>query len=88
MAVLQKTRLLPWEASAKVEKKTSENGSGEKQKEPPRKKRRMHGFREDPFVFFEDDEPVWPEIRYEISTFNNTNCFFYSYWRINIYFMQ
>ncbi|KAG8240429.1 hypothetical protein J437_LFUL003143 [Ladona fulva] len=64
VAVLQKTKLLPWEASAKIEKKISgDNGSGGKQKEPPRKKRRMHGFREDPFVFFEDDEPVWPEIK-------------------------
>lgn len=33
--------------------------------EPPSKKRKRQpqGFKEDPFVFFSDDEPVWPAIR-------------------------
>jgi len=38
------------------------NSRNERTRPPPRK--RLHrGFKEDPFVFFEDDEAVWPEIR-------------------------
>lgn len=34
-----------------------------------RKRRRKEGFKEDPFIFLEDDEKVWPDIKsyYEIS---------------------
>ena len=31
--------------------------------EPPQKKRRFHGYKEDPFLFFQDGEEVWPQIR-------------------------
>lgn len=46
---------------------------------PERKKRKIHGFqgyREDPFVFFKEDEPVWPSIRdfYDISPELQFNC--------------
>ncbi|XP_031623362.1 tRNA (cytosine(34)-C(5))-methyltransferase [Contarinia nasturtii] len=30
---------------------------------PQRKKRRIYGYKEDPFVFFTEDEPVWREIK-------------------------
>ncbi|KAJ9575326.1 hypothetical protein L9F63_025725, partial [Diploptera punctata] len=30
---------------------------------PQRKKRKIHGYKEDPFVFFTEDEPLWPSIR-------------------------
>lgn len=35
---------------------------------PQRKKRRLHGYKEDPYVFFGPDEPIWNEIKefYEI----------------------
>lgn len=38
-------------------------------KSPPRKKRRMHGYKEDPFVFFTDDEEIWPVLQefYDLS---------------------
>lgn len=31
--------------------------------EPPRKKRRIYGYKEDPFVFFNEDEPIWRSIQ-------------------------
>lgn len=41
-----------------------------------RKKRKYNGFKEDPFVFFEDDEKVWPEIRsyYDVSMQFDAKC--------------
>lgn len=30
---------------------------------PARKKRRIRGYREDPFFFFDESEPIWPSIR-------------------------
>lgn len=40
---------------------------------PQRKKRRLHGYKEDPFVFFGNDEPVWLGIKkfYEIEKLSN-----------------
>lgn len=40
---------------------------------PQRKKRRLHGYKEDPFVFFGDDEVVWLGIKkfYEIEKLTN-----------------
>lgn len=46
--------------------------------EPPNKKRKRQprGFKEDPFIFFTEEEPVWPAIRdfYEISPSLPTDC--------------
>jgi tRNA (cytosine34-C5)-methyltransferase len=41
-----------------------------------RKKRRNEGYREDPFVFFKEEEPVWDEIKsfYEISDTFDSKC--------------
>lgn len=41
-----------------------------------RKRRRKNGFREDPFVFFDEDEKIWPEIRsyYNISGDFDVKC--------------
>ncbi|XP_046386703.1 tRNA (cytosine(34)-C(5))-methyltransferase isoform X2 [Ischnura elegans] len=74
VAVLQKVSRLPWEASPETKAPTSQGTdpacadqqdgeTGNTRSEPARKKRRIHGFREDPFIFFEDDEKVWPDIR-------------------------
>lgn len=30
---------------------------------PQRKKRRLHGYKEDPYVFFQEDEDVWTHIK-------------------------
>lgn len=50
----------------------SENGkrpNDDNSTQNQRKKRRQDGYKEDPFVFFKDDEVVWPEIKeyYQIS---------------------
>ncbi|XP_071447980.1 tRNA (cytosine(34)-C(5))-methyltransferase [Hetaerina americana] len=72
VAVLQKVSSLPWEANPQAkDKPRSEVGDWMPQdgqsyvtkNEPPRKKRRIQGFREDPFVFFKEDEKVWSDIR-------------------------
>lgn len=63
---MEKVKPLPWEAAARSTKnETEENGEEKKVQavEPARKKRRIFGYREDPFIFFEDEEPVWIEIR-------------------------
>ncbi|KOB69241.1 tRNA (Cytosine-5-)-methyltransferase [Operophtera brumata] len=71
--------------TVKVEKEQKEEGneqtcegseaSEEKAKpEPPRKKRRMGGYKEDPFVFFKgDEEDVFPSIRdfYDLQGFES-----------------
>lgn len=68
VAVLEKVRLLPWEAPLKQSDTSSietENLSEKKPSasEPQRKRRRMHGYKEDPFIFFDENEPLWPQIR-------------------------
>jgi tRNA (cytosine34-C5)-methyltransferase len=79
VAVVKKTGPLPWENAAKaagvveekVEEKTEEPKEepkvvGEKEsgrRSPLRKKRRANVFKEDPFIFFDQNEPTWPEIR-------------------------
>lgn len=78
VAVIEKLRPLPWEAAAKAlpaESEEQEQGGNEKDAAnstsedkvpwgPQRKRRRTHGYKEDPFVFFTEDEPLWPSIRY------------------------
>lgn len=84
VAVLVKKKLMPWERNDKNDAApppatvaTDENGvpieGGEANGRvlppaPPRKKRRMHGYKEDPFVFFVENEPIWKSIQdfYEI----------------------
>lgn len=45
---------------------TSSESNNQQRDSPERKRRKIHGYhgyREDPFVFFKEDEPVWPSIR-------------------------
>lgn len=92
VAALKKTKLMPWErklkeeaavvvgseqehvdgatdVDAKVEEKNVPWG-------PQRKKRRIYGYKEDPYVFFQEDEPVWQGIKdfYAIEC-NETSAF-------------
>lgn len=63
---MEKVKPLPWETSIKqgnseVEKSVNDSETkGPKRKE---KKKRYQGYKEDPFVFLANDDPVWPEIR-------------------------
>ncbi|XP_026332701.1 tRNA (cytosine(34)-C(5))-methyltransferase [Hyposmocoma kahamanoa] len=67
VAVFQKTKPLPWEkteSSSPSESQENTSKESEDRKEPAKKKRRMGGYREDPFVFFKgDDEDVFPSIK-------------------------
>ncbi|KAF6024665.1 NSUN2 [Bugula neritina] len=72
IAVLEKTSHLPWQ-SPKVEVSESSTESAQadqpgsttvdKAKEPPTKKVKYAGFREDPFFYFEADNSQWPSIK-------------------------
>lgn len=59
-----------------TEEQSSTKDNDSPTREPPKKKRRLHGYKEDPFVFFTTDEPVWPSIRdfYEISPSLRVDC--------------
>ncbi|XP_067634734.1 tRNA (cytosine(34)-C(5))-methyltransferase [Eurosta solidaginis] len=75
VAVLEKRRQLPFEKndpSALLEKpkpevKLDENGQPVEEKNvpwgPQRKRRRLHGYKEDPYVFFEEEDADWDEIK-------------------------
>lgn len=78
VAALIKKSLLPWERKPKEQpmeqerEATDENQSNvpegvveEKRVPwgPQRKKRRIYGYKEDPFVFFTEEEPVWKQIK-------------------------
>lgn len=68
MAVLEKVRQLPWEAQTKMtdaevidDIKHNEVITTSERKRP--KKRIKLGYKEDPFVFFGDNEEVWNSVR-------------------------
>ena len=71
--MVEKLRPLPWESAAKAAAVNCEEGAEGDNKDtaseeklpwgPQRKKRKIHGYKEDPFVFFTEDEPLWPSIR-------------------------
>lgn len=72
VAVLEKVKALPWESESNStsnldgDEKNEKNDSEDKKNSPvqPRKRRRIQGYREDPFVFFKDEnEDVWPSIK-------------------------
>uniref|UniRef100_A0A1B6DIS1 tRNA (cytosine(34)-C(5))-methyltransferase n=2 Tax=Clastoptera arizonana TaxID=38151 RepID=A0A1B6DIS1_9HEMI len=71
VAVLEKIAPLPWESSKTTKEVIKCDDEVETSAEvkyipnsgPERKRRKIQGYREDPFVFFADDEPVWPSIR-------------------------
>ncbi|KAG8326374.1 hypothetical protein J6590_044362 [Homalodisca vitripennis] len=66
IAVLKKLALLPWESPKTSGGSTvdvSREVENSKHNGPQPKRRRIQGYREDPFVFFKEDEPVWPLIK-------------------------
>ncbi|GFG38232.1 hypothetical protein Cfor_12224 [Coptotermes formosanus] len=81
VAVIEKVRPLAQEAAAKAgdEKAGADSTSGDKVPwRLQRKRRRLHGYKEDPFVFFMEDEPLWPSLRdfYGIDSHLSPTCFF------------
>ncbi|CAD7086913.1 unnamed protein product [Hermetia illucens] len=88
VAVLKKNKLLPWEKE-EVEPEPETVADGEEKKDdtpstdeksvpwgPQRKKRRIQGYKEDPYVFFKDNEDVWDSIKtfYELNDSFNVKC--------------
>ena len=71
MAVLKKVAPLPWESAPKpVEAKSEDTKANETKtvgesgpRSPSRKKARTFGYKEDPYIFFEKDEELWPSIK-------------------------
>lgn len=72
VAVLTKNNTLPWQRKPIQEMKSSDshnnaNASNVEEERitwgPQRKKSRIYGFKEDPFVFFTEEEAVWKDIK-------------------------
>ncbi|XP_014674594.1 PREDICTED: tRNA (cytosine(34)-C(5))-methyltransferase-like [Priapulus caudatus] len=76
VAVLQKNSRLPWmtakppKVSAPVEEDGSNAGEGDGEKKietraysPPKKKFRYEGYKEDPYIFLDPDDPILPPIK-------------------------
>lgn len=88
VAVLQKKSQLPFEKNdvkdllekPKIEVKLDENGKPIEEKAvpwgPQRKRRRLHGYKEDPYVFFEENDTDWEEIKnfYGLDETLNKRC--------------
>ncbi|XP_075985531.1 tRNA (cytosine(34)-C(5))-methyltransferase Nsun2 [Anticarsia gemmatalis] len=80
VAVFEKTAPLPWEKEEKATvatEKKAESEASTPNKEPPKKRRRMGGYREDPFVFFSGDtEDVYPSIKdfYDLQPSFDATC--------------
>lgn len=87
VAALKKTKLMPWERREKEEEaatiektENADEATDGKVEEksvpwgPQRKKRRIYGFKEDPYVFFSEDEPIWQGIKpfYQIECDENS----------------
>jgi len=70
VAVIEKVRPLVQDAAATAGDEKAAADSTSEDKVPwrlQRKRRRLHGYKEDPFVFFTEDEPLWPSLRYPYS---------------------
>lgn len=65
VAVLEKVKPLPWESESDntCEISVTDNKTDDKPWGPQRKRRKIHGYREDPFVFFSKDNELWPSIK-------------------------
>lgn len=88
VAVLEKKRQLPFEKNdvkdllkkPKEEPKLDENGKPIEEKSAPwgpqRKRRRLHGYKEDPYIFIQDADPDWDEIKqfYNLDESLNKRC--------------
>ena len=70
VAVLHKKSLCPWESKQDPKEFSTKNGQDESntngdshKKEPPKKKPRYQGYREDPFMYFEEKDPAFEEVK-------------------------
>ncbi|XP_059469465.1 tRNA (cytosine(34)-C(5))-methyltransferase [Neocloeon triangulifer] len=61
VAVLEKHKPLPWESATRVTE--NPEPAEVKQEEPAKKKRKIFGFKEDPFFYLADDDETWPSIK-------------------------
>ncbi|XP_058129070.1 tRNA (cytosine(34)-C(5))-methyltransferase [Anopheles ziemanni] len=77
VALIEKKKPLPWESTDTKEDNGQDLAKGSEAPEPPTKKAKyMRGFKEDPFVFFDDNEDVFESINefYKLSEgFNPRN---------------
>lgn len=62
IALLEKKKPLPWETTDAAEA-PKEAASKKEDSEPPRKKLKYRGFKEDPFVFFDGTEEIFASIK-------------------------
>ncbi|XP_023219253.1 tRNA (cytosine(34)-C(5))-methyltransferase-like [Centruroides sculpturatus] len=83
IAVFKKVKeFLPWESQIKeivshknndIEEKLSDviETKDESDKSPPRKKKKIWGYKEDPYIFFKEEGIIWPNIRdfYKLDSF-------------------
>lgn len=67
VAVLRKNALLPWE---NPKHDNGQNSDSPIRPPPKKKQKKMSGYREDPFVYFQNDEKLWPSLcsAYKISS--------------------
>ena len=73
VAVLLKKKLCPWESNksheefcARLDQDYDQNEKEENKKtiqEPPQKKSRYQGYREDPFIYFEENDHAFKEVK-------------------------
>jgi tRNA (cytosine34-C5)-methyltransferase len=64
IALLEKKGTLPWQSQVEKQEAYKENTAKDNKPEPPKKKPRYHrGFKEDPFVFFDENEEIVPSIK-------------------------
>lgn len=77
VSVLKKVALLPWEAQTERKPVTEnssadslvmpvgpvESGKDNGPRSPARKRQKIRGFKEDPYLFFDEDEELWPPIK-------------------------
>jgi len=66
VAVIEKSKLCPWESTTKQPAANSQAAAADEKKAtkpPPPKKRKFQGFKEDPFLYFPDNEPAFEEIK-------------------------
>lgn len=75
VAALTKKSKLPWERADGTSNENTNIVEENQQasREPQRKRRRFFGFKEDPFVFFGENEEIWRDIKsfYDISETNS-----------------
>lgn len=63
MSVLQKHRSLPWESAVRASEADYEVKKEQPAGEPAKKKRKIYGYKEDPFFYLADNDETWPPIR-------------------------